>query len=84
MAWNPIGDNMAKTYKVFLEADVKNWKDIKDRNILKSADKFKKKMKAGNVLGYTQVHGEFVIFRNDKEWEASVKDAKDMKWLRVD
>lgn len=75
---------MESTYKEFMEAKVKSWKDMKDRNVLKAAEKFKKKMKKGNVLGYTQAHSEFVIFRNEKEWDDSVKYAKDMKWIRVE
>ena len=75
---------METTYTDFMEAKVKSWKDMKDRNVLKAADKFKKKMKSGNVLGYTQAHGEFTIFRTEKEWEDSVKHAKDMKWIRVE
>ena len=57
---------------------------MKDRNVIKGAEKFKKKMKSGNVLGFTQAHGEFPIFRNEKEWNDSVKHGKDMQWLRVD
>jgi hypothetical protein len=75
---------METTYTDFMEAKVKSWKDMKDRNIIKAADKFKKKMKDGNVLGYTQAHGEFTIFRTEKEWDDSVKHAKDMKWIRVE
>ena len=75
---------METTYKEFIEAKVKSWKDMKDRNVLRAADKFKKKMRTGNVLGYTLAHGEFVIFRNEKEWDDSVKHAKDMKWIRVE
>ena len=75
---------METTYTEFMEAKVKSWKDMKDRNIIKAADKFKKKMKSGNVLGYTQAHGEFTIFRTEKEWDDSVKNAKDMKWIRVE
>ena len=41
-------------------------------------------MKSGNVLGYTLAHGEFTIFKNEKEWNDSVKHAKDMKWIRVE
>ncbi len=75
---------METTYTEFMEAKVKSWKDMKDRNVLKAAEKFKKKMRKDNVLGYTQAHGEFVIFRNEKEWNDSVKYAKDMKWIRVE
>ena len=75
---------MESTYKEFMEAKVKSSKDMKDRNVLKAAEKFKKKMRKGNVLGYTLAHNEFVIFRNEKEWDDSVKYAKDMKWLRVE
>ena len=75
---------METTYREFMEAIVKSWKDMKDRNVLKAAEKHKKRMKSGNVLGYTQAHGEFTIFRNEKEWEDSVKHAKDMKWIRVE
>ena len=75
---------METTYAEFMEANVKSWKDMKDRNVLKAAEKHKKRMKSGNVLGYTQAHGEFTIFRNEKEWEDSVKHAKDMKWIRVE
>ena len=41
-------------------------------------------MKDGNVLGYTLSHGEFTIFKDDKEFNDSVKNAKDMKWIRVE
>jgi hypothetical protein len=41
-------------------------------------------MKSGNVLGYTVAHQEFTIFRNEKEWNDSVKHGKDMKWIRVE
>ena len=75
---------METTYAEFMEAKVKSWKDMKDRNILKAAEKFKKKMKSGNVLGYTMAHQEFTIFRNEKEWNDSVKHGKDMKWIRVE
>ena len=75
---------METTYRTFTEAKVKSWKDMKDRNILKAAEKHKKRMKSGNVLGYTLAHDEFTIFRNEKEWDDSVKHAKDMKWIRVD
>ena len=76
---------METTYKEFMEeAKVKSWKDMKDRNILKSAEKFKKKMRTGNVLGYTMTHQEFTIFRNEKDWDDAIKHAKDMKWIRVD
>ena len=75
---------METTYKEFMEAKVKSWGDMKDRNILKAAEKHKKRMKSGNVLGYTVAHDEFTIFRNEKEWKDSVKNAKDMKWIRVD
>ena len=75
---------METTYTEFMEAKVKSWKDMKDRNVLRAAEKFKKKMRKGNVLGYTQAHGEFTIFRNEKEWDDSVKYAKDMKRLRVE
>ena len=57
---------------------------MKDRNVLKAAEKFKKKMRTGNILGYTLAHQEFTIFRNEKEWNDSVKHAKDMKWIRVE
>ena len=36
---------METTYRDFMEAKVKSWKDMKDRNVLKAAEKFKKKMK---------------------------------------
>ena len=75
---------METTYKEFMEAKVKSWGDMKDRNILKAAEKHKKRMKSGNVLGYTVAHDEFTIFRNEKEWKDSVKNAKDMKWIRVE
>jgi hypothetical protein len=75
---------MEKTYKEFMEANVKSWGDMKDRNTLKAAEKHKKRMKSGNVLGYTVAHDEFTIFRNEKEWNDSVKNAKDMKWIRVE
>ena len=76
---------METTYKEFMEeAKVKSWKDMKDRNILKSAEKFKKKMRTGNVLGYTMTHQEFTIFRNEKDWDDAIKHAKDMKWIRVE
>ena len=75
---------METTYTEFMEAKVKSWKDMKDRNVLKAAEKHKKRMKSGNVLGYTLAHGEFTIFRNEKEWDDSVKHAKDMKWIRVE
>jgi hypothetical protein len=75
---------METTYKEFMEAKLKSWGDMKDRNILKAAEKHKKRMKSGNVLGYTVAHQEFTIFRNEKEWNDSVKYAKDMKWIRVD
>ena len=75
---------METTYREFMEAIVKSWKDMKDRNVLKAAEKHKKRMKSGNVLGYTLAHDEFTIFRNEKEWNDSVKHAKDMKWIRVE
>ena len=74
---------METTYKEFMEANVKSWKDMKDRNVIKAAGKFQSKMKSGNVLGYTLSHGEFTIFKNEKEWKDSAKD-KDMKWIRVE
>ena len=75
---------METTYKDFMEAKVKSWSDMKDRNVLKAAEKFKKKMKKDNVLGYTMAHQEFTIFRNDKDWNDAVKHGKDMKWIRVE
>jgi hypothetical protein len=75
---------MEKTYKEFMEAKVKSWADMKDRNVLKAAEKFKKKMKGDNVLGYTLAHQEFTIFRNDKDWNDAVKHGKDMQWIRVE
>ena len=75
---------METTYKEFMEAKMKSCKDMKDRNILKAAEKFKKKMKSGNVLGYTLAHDEFTIFRNDKDWDDAVKHGKDMQWLKVE
>ena len=33
---------METTYKTFMEAKVKSWKDMKDRNVLKAAEKFNK------------------------------------------
>jgi len=75
---------MEKTYKEFMEAKVKSWKDMKDRNILRDAEKHKKRLKKGQVLGFTLAHDEFTIFHNEKEWNDSVKHAKDMKWIRVE
>ena len=75
---------METTYTDFMEAKVKSWKDMKDRNVLKAAAKFKKKMKKDNVLGYTTAHQEFTIFRNEKDWNDAVKHGKDMKWIRVE
>ena len=75
---------METTYKEFMEAKVNSWGDMKDRNTLKAAEKHQKRMKSGNVLGYTVAHDEFTIFRNEKEWTDSVKNAKDMKWIRVE
>ena len=75
---------METTYKEFMEAKVKSWGDMKDRNTLKAAEKHKKRMKSGNVLGYTVAHDEFTIFRNEKDWDDAIKHAKDMKWIRVD
>ena len=76
---------MATTYKEFIEAVcLKSWKDMKDKNVLQAAGKFQSKMKPGNVLGYTLSHGEFNIFKDDKEFNDSVKNAKDMKWIRVE
>ena len=75
---------METTYKEFREAKVKSWADMKDRNVLRDAEKHTKRMKKGQVLGYTTVHQEFTIFHNEKEWNEAVKYAKDMKWIRVD
>lgn len=75
---------MEKTYKEFTEAKVKSWKDMKDRDVLKAAEKHKKRLKSGQVLGYTVAHGEFTIFHNEKEWDEATKHAKDMKWIRVE
>ena len=75
---------METTYKEFMEAKLKSWGDMKDRNTLKAAEKHKKRMKSGNVLGYTMAHQEFTIFRNDKDWNDAVKHGKDMKWIRVE
>ena len=75
---------METTYKEFMEAKVKSWGDMKDRNTLKAAEKHQKRMKSGNVLGYTMTHQEFTIFRNEKDWDDAIKHAKDMKWIRVD
>jgi hypothetical protein len=41
-------------------------------------------LKKGQVLGFTLAHDEFTIFHNEKEWNDSVKHAKDMKWIRVE
>ena len=75
---------METTYKEFMEAKVKSWGDMKDRNTLKAAEKHQKRMKSGNILGYTVAHDEFTIFRNEKDWNDAIKHAKDMKWIRVD
>ena len=40
---------METTYAEFMEAKVKSWKDMKDRNVLKAAEKFKKKIKKKNI-----------------------------------
>ena len=75
---------MGKTYQEFTEASVTSWDKMKDQRVIKSAEKFKKKMKSGNILGYTTAHGEFTIFRNEKDWKDAVKHGKDMKWIKVD
>jgi glutamine synthetase len=75
---------METTYKDFMEAKVKSWADMKDRNVLKAAEKHMKRMKSGQVLGYTTAHQEFTIFHNEKEWNDAIKHAKDMKWIRVE
>ena len=75
---------MEKSYKEFMEAKVKSWADMKDRNVIKAAEKHKRRMKTGQVLGYTLAHSEFTIFHNEKEWNDAVKYAKDMKWIRVE
>lgn len=74
---------MGQTYRQFIEANITSWDKMKDKNVIKSAGKFKKKMKSGNVLGYTQTHDEFTIFRNDKDWDEAVKGGKEMKWVKV-
>ena len=33
---------MEKSYKEFMEAKVKSWADMKDRNVLRDAEKHKK------------------------------------------
>ena len=75
---------METTYKDFVEAKVKSWKDMKDRNVLRDAEKHMKRAKKGEVVAYTLAHEEFTIFRNEKEWNDAVKHAKNMKWIRVE
>ena len=45
---------METTYAEFMEAKVKSWKDMKDRNILKAAEKFKKKMRTSTGISLFQ------------------------------
>ena len=62
------------------------WKDVKNRDIKKAAEKEKKKLKGKEVLAYSQEHGEFFTFKDDMELIAAKKGKKGkaMKWIKVE
>ena len=74
-----------KTYKLFTEG-FKKWKDVKNPNAKREASKMLKALDVGEVLAYSAEHGEFSVFKNEKEFKAALKGSKGkaMKWLKVE
>ena len=62
------------------------WKDVKNRDIKKAAEKEKKKLKGKEVLAYSQEHGEFFTFKDDMDLISAKKGKKGkaMKWIKVE
>ena len=74
-----------KTYKLFTEG-FKKWKDVKNPSAKKEAGKMLKALDVGEVLAYSAEHGEFSVFKNEKEFKDSKKGSKGraMKWIKVE
>jgi len=73
-----------KTYKLFTEG-LKKWKDVKNPNAKREASKMLKALDVGEVLAYSAEHGEFSVFKNEKEYKDAQKGkGKAMKWLKVE
>ena len=74
-----------KTYKLFTEG-FKKWKDVKNPNAKREASKMLKALDVGEVLAYSAEHGEFSVFKNEKEFKDAQKGSKGkaMKWLKVE
>ena len=74
-----------KTYRLFTEG-FKKWKDVKNPNAKREASKMLKALDVGEVLAYSAEHGEFSVFKNEKEFKAALKGSKgkSMKWLKVE
>ena len=73
-----------KTYKLFTE-ELKNWKDVKNSHVKREAGKLLKALDKNEVLAYSAEHGEFSIFKNEKEFTQALKGkGKAMKWLKVE
>ena len=73
-----------KTYKLFTEG-FKKWSDVKNPSAKKEAGKLLKALDAGEVLAYSAEHGEFSVFKNEKEYKDAQKGkGRAMKWLKVE
>ena len=73
-----------KTYKLFTEG-FKKWSDVKNPSAKKEASKLLKALDAGEVLAYSAEHGEFSVFKNEKEYKDAQKGkGRAMKWLKVE
>ena len=74
-----------KTYRLFTEG-FKKWKDVKNPNAKREASKMLKALDVGEVLAYSAEHGEFSVFKNEKEYKAALKGSKgkSMKWIKVE
>jgi len=74
-----------KTYKLFTEG-IKKWKDVKNSAVKKEAGQLLKALDKGEVLAYSDEHGEFSTFKNEKELEKAKKGSKGkaMKWVKVE
>jgi len=79
------GESKLKTFDKFTEG-IKKWRDVKDPKVKREASQMLKALDVGEVLGYSLEHGEFSIFKNEKEWADSQKGSKGraMKWVKVE
>jgi len=73
-----------KTFNEIMEGFMK-WKDVKNPHIKKKAGSLLKSIDVGEVLAYSAEHGEFSVFKNEKEFAAAQKGkGKAMKWIKVE